>query len=288
MFRASISNLLWKITVVVVICSCGVPAHAKYGGGTGEPNDPYFIYTAEQMNEIGLIVNWDDLDKHFKLVADIDLGQFTGEEFNIIGTSNPELPFSGVFDGNGHTISNFTYTTTDTDNIGLFGYVDVWEGNAEIKNLGLIDPNVDAGTGNNVGSLIGYNSGNITNCHVKGGSVSVDGIDGEGGNNVGSLVGYNNGNITNCYAEGGSVSGNDAVGGLVGGSYYDQMMARYGTIANCYSTGSVSGTNQVGGLVGCNISTITNCYSTGEIQSEYGLYVGGLVGGNYVIITNCY
>ena len=28
------------------------PAEPKYGG-SGEPNDPYLIYTAEQMNEIG-------------------------------------------------------------------------------------------------------------------------------------------------------------------------------------------------------------------------------------------
>ncbi|GAG85111.1 unnamed protein product, partial [marine sediment metagenome] len=54
-----------------------------------------------------------------------------------------------VFDGNGHTISNFTYTSTDTDYIGLFGYVS--GGNAEIKDLGLIDPNVDAVIARNVG-----------------------------------------------------------------------------------------------------------------------------------------
>jgi hypothetical protein len=45
--------------------------HAKYGGGTGEPNDPYLIYTTEQMNTISIDPN--DWDKHLRLMADIDL-----------------------------------------------------------------------------------------------------------------------------------------------------------------------------------------------------------------------
>jgi len=85
---------------------------AKYGGGTGEPNDPYLIYTAEQLDDIGAEPN--DWDKHFKLMADIDLSAYEGTDFNIIGYwvqwyFPDNMPFTGVFDGNGHRISNFTY-----------------------------------------------------------------------------------------------------------------------------------------------------------------------------------
>lgn len=110
-----ISSLLGKITVLVVICCCCLPAQSKYSGGTGEPNDPYLINTAEQMNEIGLSVNWDDWDKHFKLMADINLADYTGTEFNIIG--NYDNPFTGVFDGNDHTISNFAQKFRNRDNL---------------------------------------------------------------------------------------------------------------------------------------------------------------------------
>ena len=238
------------------------PAYAKYGGGTGGPNDPYLIYTAEQMNEIGLSVNWDDFDKHFLLCADIDLSTFTGTSFNIIG--NYGNPFTGIFDGNGHTISNFTYTSTTADYLGLFAYVS--GENAVIKDLGLINPNLDAGTRWLVGSLVGYlREGTITNCYVEGGSVF------SGGYPVGGLVGSNSGTITNCYSTG-SASGNQSVGGLVGRS-------DNGTITNCYSTGSVSGGRCVGGLVGEHNGTITNCYSTGSVAGVW--YVGGLVGINY-------
>ncbi|MFH1883693.1 MAG: GLUG motif-containing protein [Planctomycetota bacterium] len=208
-------------------------ASKKYGGGTGEANGPYLIYTAEQMNAIGAEPN--DWDKHFKLMADVDLSGYTGKDFNIIGTSY-DNPFTGVFDGNGHTISNFTYASTDTFSIGLFGYVD--DPNAQIKNLVLIDPNIDAGTAWGVGSLVGYlDDGTVSNCYVEGGSVS-------GGEDVGGLVGCNHGTITRCYTTGSVMGTISSVGGLVG--------TNGGTIIHCYATGSVTGTTNVSGLVGRN------------------------------------
>jgi hypothetical protein len=240
-----------------------------YGGGSGEPNDPYLIYTAEQLNTIGLIPC--DLDQHFILMNAIDLSTYTGTWFNIIGISH-WLLFTGVFDGRGHTISNFTYTSTGTGLIGLFGYV-----SGEIKNLGLIYPNLDAGTGGRVGSLVGgLWEGTISNCYVEGGSVS-------GSRDIGGLVGGNwEGTISNCYSTG-SVSGSSGVGGLVAENYS-------GTITNCYATGSVSSSGSAGGLVGYNynVGTITDCSSSGSVSGNY--RVGGLVGGNGSAgtITNSY
>ncbi len=251
-------------------------AQRKYGGGTGEPNDPYLIYTAKQMNVIGL--HEEDWDKHFKLMADIDLSAYTGTSFNIIVSLYDS--FRGVFDGNGKTISNFTYISTDANWVALFGYV---RGeNALIKDLGLIDPNVDAGTsgmvygGQYFGSLVGrLSEGTITGCYVEGGSVSGIG-------NVGALVGLNwGGTITNCYATG-SVTGTGwRVGGLVG------TLSNEGTITNCYATGRVLGVGNVGGLVGVNSGTISNCYSSGDVSGNED--VGGLVGEILDgTIANCY
>jgi hypothetical protein len=227
MRMATNSKVLGNIPLLVTICLLGIPARAKYGGGTGEPNDPYVIYTAEQMNTIGAKPN--DWNKHFKLMADIDLGQFDGKEgrerFNVIGTDEDD-PFAGVFDGNGHTISNFSYTSTGRNKIGLFGYVRGED--VEIKDLGLIDPTIDAGTADYVGSLIGSrypDSGTIANCYVEGGSVS-------GGSGVGGLVGYSGAGIwafltprltANCYSSA-SVSGTARIGGLVGYSSYGAII----------------------------------------------------------------
>ena len=61
-------------------------------------------------------------------------------DFNIIGSYSD--PFSGVFDGNGKRISNFIYTSTDTGYTGLFSHVS--GENAQIRNLGLVNANIDA------------------------------------------------------------------------------------------------------------------------------------------------
>ena len=232
MYETRKSSLWGKITILFVICFFSLPAQAKYGGGSGTPEDPYLIYDASQMNAIGADSN--EWHKHFKLMADINLSSYTGTQFNIIGI-NWVNPFTGVFDGNDHTISNFTYTSTIRYNIALFGYVG--GENAEIKDLGLTAPDVNAGTGLYVGSLVGrLNNGILTNCYVEGGNVS-------GNRYIGELVGYSNGTITDCYSNGG-VSGYASIGGLVG--------ANYGIITYCSSTGSVLGSYSVGGLVVCN------------------------------------
>ena len=96
----------WALGVMLgVLCLCHGSVWGQYAGGSGASDDPYLIATAEQMNSIGLDPN--NWDKHFKLMADIDLSAYQERLFNTIGT--PEVPFTGVFDGNGHGISNFGY-----------------------------------------------------------------------------------------------------------------------------------------------------------------------------------
>jgi len=267
------SNLVLAALFLITIFSSGVFA-GTYSGGSGEPNDPYLIATAEDLNDIGNHV--EDFNKCFLMVADINLADYTGTQFNIIGEMYPGREFTGVFDGNGHTIFNFTYATTDAYLIGLFGYVNQ---NAEIKNLTLINPNINAAAlSESISCLVSYlENGTISGCGVEGGSVSGNSL-------VGGLVGYNDsGTIINCYFTG-SVSGNSLVGGLVG--YNDS-----GTIINCYFTGSVSGGNcHTGGLVGYNdyYSTISNCYAMGSVSGG-NCHTGGLVGYNgESTILNCY
>ena len=238
--------------------------------GCGSAEEPYLIYEAVQMHIIS-DGEW-NLDKHYKLAADIDLGEYTGSSFNMIGYNfyYENSPFRGVFDGAGHAISNFTYDSNDVESIGLFGWVD--DPNAEIKNLGLIDPDVNAGDYPLVGCLIGrLAEGVVTDCYVEGGSV-------RGGTAVGGLVGHSGSfNVSNCYSTC-SVTGDRGVGGLVGfGS---------GNIANCYSAGRVIGIEDAGGLVGRSRFNISNSYSSSSVTG--GNYVGGLVGYNSRVVLNCY
>ena len=284
--------------VVLAVFANSVCAGGTYSGGTGEPNDPYRIATANDLNDIGN--HSEDRWSHFVMVNDVNLADYNGTQFNIIGSwSNP---FAGVFDGNGHTVFNFTYECNNTNYVGLFGVVD--EENAEIRDVALVDPNVDGGNGDSIGALVGrLETGGIIGCRVNGGKVS-------GGGYVGGLVGDNTiGAISNCQAMT-CVSGHSQTGGLVG---YVSIHKR-GTVLNCWSRSSVRGDMETGGLVGANFGHIWNCCASGVVEGTssrtgglvgchwYGMvsnsyftgqvsgadYTGGLVGQNSRDIVNCY
>ena len=250
------SKRAMSLFVSLVLCFFYLPAQAQYGGGTGTQDDPYLIRTAEQMNTIG--TRSGDWYKHFQLRADIDMSEYTGTAYNIIGTDTQQS-FGGVFDGHDHTISNLSLRTTHPWYTGLFGFV-----SGQIKNLGLINPDVFA-QGGMVGSLVGYlEQGSVTSCYVEGASVSGD-------NFIGGLVGSTSGRILYCHSTG-TVSGNRNVGGLVG--FVDDA-----TVNSCYSKANVTGNMDVGGLAGRTTneaSIISNSYATGSVKGD--TYVGGLVG----------
>jgi hypothetical protein len=235
-----------------------LPALADFVVGSGSQAEPYLICTGDELNIIGSFPS--EWDKHFNLMADIDLSEYRGTSFKMIGLA--DNPFAGVFDGNDHTISNFSYSWSQTYNIGLFGYVS--GPNSVIKNLKLTWPDIDAGAGGVVGALVGYlEGGTIADCYIDGGSVY-------GGWEVGGLVGTSyQGTITDCNSTA-TVSGNDSVGGLVGRNGWQSV------VTQCSSTGTVSGGSSVGGLVGFNQGAITYCDSAGRVLGDYS--VGGLVG----------
>ncbi|HCO95750.1 MAG TPA: hypothetical protein DIU00_17690 [Phycisphaerales bacterium] len=233
-----------------------IAATAQYDGGTGTQGDPYLIRTAEQLNTIG--TRSGDWYKHFQLRADIDMSEYDETAYNIIGTDRDNT-FGGIFDGNDHTISNFSLSTTHQWYTGLFGCV-----SGQIKNLGLINPDIFA-LGGRVGALMGdMEQGSATNCYVKGVTISADRY-------VGGLVGSTSGRIVSCYSTG-SVTGNSYVGGLVG-------LVDDATVNACYSKATVKGNLEVGGLAGMTTdegSVISNSFATGSVTG--GTYVGGLAG----------
>jgi len=109
----------WAYVAAVLLLTGVSTATAKYSGGTGEPNDPYQIATAADLIALGETP--EDYDKHFILTADIDLdpnlpGRKVFDRAVIAPDMNPKgdyfefegTPFTGFFDGQGHTISHLT------------------------------------------------------------------------------------------------------------------------------------------------------------------------------------
>jgi hypothetical protein len=238
-------------------------AAGKYGGGSGTVEDPYLIGTAEDLDLLGS--SQGDWDKSFRLVADIDLKDYDEKNLHLIGYwaawgDLTNRPFSGAFDGAGHTISNFHYRDMQASGIGLFRYVHA----GEVKNLHLENVKIVTG-GDHIGSLVGsLGSGGVSNCQVTGADVT-------GNDQVGGLIGSADGFVSRCSSRG-RVAGVLRVGGLLG-------EADLGTVQRSYSRASVSGTDSVGGLAGTVLQTtslIDGCYATGRVEGAS--YAGGLVG----------
>jgi hypothetical protein len=259
--------------------------------GSGTQEDPWRIKSLDDFNDFAADANyWAGFTR---LETDVNLSGKSYSTAVIAPDTNNTTwyfigtPFTGIFNGNNHTIHNLTIDTTGTNNnyyIGLFGQL---RSSAVVSNLRLQNANITGGTDTDyLGGLCGangdcdlrYDGGTINNCDFNGFVTS-----GNSSYFVGGLVGLNYlGAIQNCYTTG-SVSSHRYSGGMVGWNFY-------GTISNCYTNSYVDGgygSDAVGGLVGCSeSSTISNCRSNGYIT---GGSVGGLVGEQIDgDINNCY
>ena len=147
-------------------------------------------------------------------------------EWTPIGTA--DKPFSGNFDGNGHTISGLNYSG---EYAGLFGYMN----NGTISNIKLADSSFANGTASG-GICAVNNGGTIENCAVDNVAVS--------GGTAGGICGQNSGTITDCFFSG-NVSSDGKYGGICG--------SNSGTIKSTVSlyAGTAVGENAKGDIEYC-------------------------------------
>ncbi len=246
-------------------------------GGDGSAAAPYQIadvYGLQGISSVGLALN-------YLLANDIDATGTAlwngGAGFVPIGWPNAEEPpFSGTFDGRGHTINGLFIDRSNNSNVGLFGSVGA---GGVVTNLSLT--NVDISGNFSVGAVAGENSGTISLATVSG---TVSGVifDNDGSiispEAIGGLVGVNFGTISQSYSSG-TVSIADEgfyIGGLAG--------QNFGSIINSYSTSTVTSgaeTSSIGGLVGYNAGTISGSYSRATVNAgPDSSNIGGLVGLN--------
>lgn len=223
----------------------------------GTEDNPYVISSAEELIAFGeLVKNFTaDSETYVVLGADFDLAD---SGFKTISVKD-----KGVYhlDGQNHIISHVT-------GIGLF---DRYTGT--IKNLGVVDGNVDGGQWGCAGLIIAYAGTEtvIENCFATGKAVGYypGGIAAGVDDNC-SLT------VRNCYVNAEVYSGNSQAGGIVAAANYNANL----TIENCYAAGSVKaagqGNSAAGGItsgmkiylatadLAANI-TIKNCVSYNQV-----------------------
>lgn len=285
------------------------------------------ISTVYQLQNMG-----NDLAGDYELGSDIDASITSGWNedpenpgtyfgFVPVGTyasGQPELAFTGSFDGKGYKITGLYMNrpiavgAPDCNFQALFGYT--WA-SGEIKNVQILDCNITAFEW--VGALVGFHSPNcdkVSNCFSTGVIKALVGVGGlfgyngvevelsdsqceiicEGGadasiEEVGGLIGENDGKLTDCHATGDITCTSDwdiwGVGGLLGLDSGEDSM-------RCYATGNISAvagiTGQwnmilgIGGFAGYIDTDLTkDCYARGNVHAEHptdGSGIGGFVG----------
>ena len=286
-----LKNAFLVFAILIVLFSF-VGYASAFAGGDGSSGDPYQIET-----EAHLILVSSNLNSYFILIDDITLTS----PWTPIGSS--AAPFTGSFDGQNFTISNFNFVGA-TNDVGLFGATE----GSTIENVRLTDVMIVMGGGNNISSLVGFaNNTAIENSHAFGeityplssspmssvigglvgymysGSVSNSSaaVNVTGSGTVGGLVGWmTGGDISNSFASGDvKAEGGAHAGGLV------SVLVSGGNISNSYATGNVTGNGIVGGLVGeangdgLIHAVISNSFATGNVVGDQ--HVGGLIGATW-------
>ena len=267
---------------------CTIGSWVDGGGESGAAEDlgyiydsntnTYTVYNADGLMNVAELVNGGKTDINITLDKNIDL---TGKDWTPIGTSSRN-PYTGTFDGGGHSITRLTVTTND-EHAGLFGCL----GKAgTVKNVVMEDVQITSNRSSGfAGGVAGFSEGTIENCSVSG-SVS-------GTVYVGGVVGAQwSGSITGCSSSA-TVKGTVRVGGVVG------QTTGGATLTACYATGNVTleidPINNIrgGGLVGMNAGiSLLACYATGNVTSTGSstgyVHIGGFLGNNYTTVTACY
>ena len=185
----------------------------------------YMIYDEDTLISFRDGVNEGELKStNALLMSNITL---TKEWDTMIGAD--DKPYEGIFDGNGHIISNLTGKSL-FDALGERGV---------IRNVSVVDGNI---TNDGSGMLCKTNNGKIECCY------STGEIRGE---NVGGICGTNNGTIQNCYSTV-DIYGNGECGGI--------CSTNNGSIQYCFSGGSADPANGDAKPIVGSGSNGSNCY----------------------------
>lgn len=215
--------------------------------------------------------------ENVRLTEDITIP--AGKNWKPISVGQWELPYQGIFDGNGKSISNLSVFRDVTDyydtsaSAGLFNTIGV---DGVVKNLTMRNTSIKVTA--SAGAICGTNYGTIENCCNIGGEICVSTT------YAGGIAGYNDGKIVRCfntgtvYAQAQDENDLDCVGGICG------YASECAVIENCYNTGTIGNADVIraGGVTGGyrTGTKITGCYNIGAVKAGDGADIGCYVDGS--------
>ena len=254
-------------------------------GSNYDTETNFTIIDEPQLAQFAYMVNSGKNFEGKTVTLERDLSNMGLHYWEPIGKSG--VCFSGVFDGNNHTIIHVFVDKPSADTVGLFGCVSRPQNSTapiSVKNITLSKSSINGH--NDVGSIVGAigageNTADfifITDNHV------ADSVYVSGESYVGGLVGSILSTVhINGSASAANVSGENYVGGLVGivklGGYEVEYEEMYVTLfgSSIYYGNSISGTTYVGAIVGASVvgsPSLLNVFYPGVLNLDPVGHVG--------------
>ena len=275
--------------------------------GEGTDADPYILKNADDIRILTEYINNDEYsfyaNSSCRLVADIELDSSVENNFSMIGCKDHS--FTGIFDGEGHTIKGVRIKR-DFGMAAVFGSLR----NAYVKNLDVSDIIVDALCDSAGFAACAVNT-TFENCHVT--DVRASGHTPVACNTAGFVASASDCKFTDCTIIGGVIDAVRDGGGFAGAlssctlhrccaevdPFRVEVNSSAGFVGNlngvcrmtsCYATASVTGGNNIGGFSGYSHarSSMENCFAIGIPASHNGKRIGGFGASRVGNVKNCY
>ena len=253
------ADMLKRINCIIIGCffmALGLLPMPAFADASDEPGtvaggNVIEIHSIEQLIAIS-----ENLSADYILAEDLDL---SGCVWTPIGSS---MPFTGTFEGNGHTIKGLSSSGTDGKN-GLFGV-----NNGTIKNIHLAQGRL-SGNSEMTGAVSAVNYGTIVSCSNSGVSCNASGDTND--YYVGGITGINYGLVDGCNNNAAMQADNTGsdkdiyIGGIAGSSQTNSIMA------DCNNAGEITAAGKhgtmAGGIAGSvNHSVIKDCGNIGSVN----------------------
>ena len=272
-------------------------AVSEYETETENQRERITISGAEDLEALAQRCRVDSASKNLEVILT--------EDISLAGRSFTPIPFfSGVFDGQGHTIRGISLRS-DGSCLGLFRHVGEGALVRDLNVEGRIDP---GGSASSLGGIAGDNAGTILNCSFKGNIRAQEDAGGIAGINeksglicsctfsgkviaphrAGGIAGRNDGSIAGCTSE-----------GEVNTEYIETDAQTKSSLAaglsnlSSFDVSSVSEEDfvdimDIGGIAGYSEGLISECLSTGTVgYAHTGYNVGGIAGRSCGFTVRC-
>lgn len=245
--KKKLFTLFLAMTVVFTMCFAAVPAYAASGTA---------ITNADELKAMSANGN-------YYLANDIEVPA------NLMLFTDYDHPFTGTFDGNGHAIKGYTYTSSAdwTEQAALFGYAK----NATFKNLKMTNVNINVNQAGTVAALVAATTGG------KFSNISVSGkVTGKYLREAAGIVAYSyeGGTFTNC-KNSADVSVTDAAeGSTIAG--VASFLVTDSSMKNCSNSGKISISGNIEGeaFIAAGVAGIvvkaTSCKNSGAVSVSAG------------------